>query len=184
MTKIKLLLLPILFTLLTLPVFAVGKPDNPGNINSQEKRELAQARLDEAKLKSCQARENSIMKRAERLGNLAANMLEKFDAITERVKEFYETKVVPDGNTVENYDDLVADIDAKKEAAQASLDNAQDAISAFSCDSDDPKGLLTQYREDMQDVKSALKDYRTSIKNLIVAVHTAAGEAEGENTNE
>src|SRR3989338_6651115 len=147
MIKIKLLVLPILFTLLTLPVFAVGKPDNPGNINSQEKRGLAQARLDEAKLKSCQARENSIMKRAERLGNLVWNI-----------------------------------IDDKKEAAQASLDNAQDAISAFSCDSDDPKGLLTQYREDMQDVKSALKDYRTSIKNLIVAVHTAAGEAEGENT--
>jgi len=71
--KIKLLVLPILFTLLTLPVFAVGKPDNPGNINSQEKRGLAQARLDEAKLKSCQARENSIMKRAESLGNLVEN---------------------------------------------------------------------------------------------------------------
>ena len=184
MIKTKILALPLFFILLTSSALAIERPDYAGNSNSQEKRELAQNRLGEAKLRSCQARENSIKTRADSLQGLATNMMEKFDAITERVKEFYDTKVVPEGNTVENYDELLDDIDAKKEAVQNALDKAKDGISGFSCDGDDPKGLLTQYKEDMQAVKSALKDYRTSIKNLIVAVHTAVGEKTQEENNE
>jgi hypothetical protein len=55
---------------------------------------------------------------------------------------------------------------------------AQTNSTNFSCDGNDPKGLLTQFRTDMQTVKQALHDYRTSIKNLIVAVRSVTGEIE------
>jgi len=165
-------------------VFAIGKPSdvggNPTGVQ-QERRQQAQNRLTEVKLKACQARENAIKKRSEHLGQLASNMEEKFDAIAKRVEEYYTTKVVPSGKTVANYDSLVADIQAKKGAVQTALATAQRDAGSFACDGNDPKGQLLQFREDMRAVKSALKDYRTSIKNLIVAVHSVTGTTERNN---
>ncbi len=97
-------------------------------------------------------------------------MQEKFDAIAKRVEDYYISKVVPSGKTVTNYDSLVSEIQNKKQATQTALGKAQTDANSFSCSGNDPKGQLTQFRTDMQTVKSALKDYRTAIKNLIVAV--------------
>lgn len=91
------------------------------------------------------------------------------------------SKVVPSGKTIANYDSLVADIQAKKSAVQTALSIAQNDANSFSCTGDDPKGQLTQFRKDMQAVKKALKEYRTSIKNLIVAVRSVTGTIEREN---
>lgn len=164
--------------------FAVGRPISVGNNPTgvqQERRQQAQNRLTEAKLKACQARENAIKKRAERLGKLATNMREKFEAIAGRVEEYYTSKVVPSGKTVANYDTLIADIQTKKGAVQTALSQAQSTAASFVCSGDDPKGQLAQFRNDMRAVKSALKDYRTAIKNLIVAVRSVTGATERTN---
>lgn len=175
------------FVILTPSIFAVGKPDDggkPDNVGKRptvtqgQGRQQAQNRLTEAKLKACQAKENAIKKRAERLGQLVSTMQEKFEAIAKRVEEYYTTKVVPSGKTVANYDSLVADIQTKKTAVQTALSQAQSNAGSFACDSSDPKGQLAQYKDDMRAVKSVLKDYRTSIKNLIVAVRSVRGENE------
>lgn len=141
-----------------------------------EIREEVKIRLTDARLRSCQAKEESIKNRLSHLNQLATNMQEKFDAIAERVKEYYTTKVVPSGTTVANYDTLVSDIATKKTAVQTALTKAQDDVATFSCDGEDPKGRLTSFRTNMQAVKGALKDYRTSIKNLIVAIRSVTGE--------
>lgn len=171
----------LLLTVLTTSAFAVGKPANVGNLSAQGTGQAqgglqAQFYLTDAKLKSCQARESAITNRSVHLGQLVTTMEEKFDAIVKRVEEYYTTKVVPSGKTVVNYDSLVADIQTKKNAVQtATGTKTQASIAGFSCTGDDPKGQLTQYRKDMQAVIQALKDYRTSIKNLIVAVHSVVG---------
>ncbi len=141
-------------------------------------KERMQAKLDERKLKVCQTKEKVLGNRLGSLTRMTENMLEKFDRIAIRVKEFYTNKVVTAGGSVSNYDALVADIDVKKAAVETALASAKTNSESFSCDSDDPKGVLTRFRENMQAVKSALKDYRTSIKNLIVAVKNAAKTAE------
>lgn len=102
-------------------------------------------------------------------------MQEKFDAIAGRVEEYYTAKVIPSGKTVANYGSLVADIQTKKAAVQTALTTAQSHTGSFTCDGNDPKGQLTQFKDDMRAVKSALKDYRTAIKNLIVAVRSENG---------
>ena len=108
-------------------------------------------------------------------------MEDKFDKHAQRVEEYYTSKVLPSSKTVAGYDSLVADIQAKKTAVTTAISTAQNDANKFSCTGDDPKGHLTQFRKDMQAVKKALKDYRTSIKNLIVAVRSVTGATEREN---
>ena len=172
------------------PVLAIGKPDSLGRPEGagrdttaiqEEKKQQAQNRLTEAKLKACQAKEKAIKKRVEQLTKLVATMQEKFDAIAGRVEKYYTLKVVPNGKTVANYDSLVADIQTKKGGVQSALTTAQNNAGTFTCDGNDPKGQLIQFKDDMRTVKSALKDYRTSIKNLIVAVRSVTGTTERNN---
>jgi peptidoglycan hydrolase CwlO-like protein len=135
-------------------------------------------RLNDFRLKFCEKHHDEITNRSESLSKLVTNMLTKFDLIAGRVEEYYTTKVVPTGKVVTNYDALVADIAAKKTQVQTDLAAAQSDVSGFSCTGDNPKGQITQYRTDMQLVKKDLQAYRTSIKNLIVAVKSVTGEKE------
>ncbi len=155
-----------------------ANPYQYGNSASQGStaRQNAMAKLDDAKLKMCQGKENGIKQRSSHLTQLVTTMEENFDRIEKRVEDYYNSKVVPSGKTVSNYTSLVSDIQTNKAAVSTALTKAQADATAFSCSSDDPKGQLTQFRVDMQAVKEALKDYRTSIKNLIVAVHSVTGE--------
>lgn len=174
---IKKIVLVLVFIFVFVPVLALAKPaDLPPKAKAAQTN--AEARLTDAKLKSCQAKENAIKKRSDQLTKMANNMLDKFDEITARVKKYYTDVVVPSGKTVSNYDALLADIATKKTASQTVLTKAQDDAQVFSCTGQNPKGQLTLFRKDMQDVKKALKEYRTSIKNLIIAVRSATGQTE------
>lgn len=139
---------------------------------------VAAQKLTEANLKVCQIKEAVVQRRNDSLTKMANNMLTKFDSIATRVETHYTSKAVPAGKTISNYDVLVADIAAKRSIVQIDLDKASIDDTNFSCTSDDPKGQLTQFRTDMQAVKQALKDYRTSIKNLIVAIRSVTGTTE------
>ena len=174
---------------LLMPVFspavsAVGRPDdaqettgafrNSPDMREQRKQKI-QNRLTEVKLKVCQTKESAIKNRLTHLGDLTNRMIEKFDAIAGRVKEHYTSKVVPGGKTLANYDALIYDVRAKKDAVQTALNQAKTNAGGFTCDGDNPKEQISQFRDDMQTVKSALKDYRTSIKNLIAAIRSITG---------
>lgn len=131
-------------------------------------------------LKACQARESAIKTRMTHLTQLATNMMNNFDKHASRVEKYYTTKVVLSGKTVSNYDSLVSDINTKKAAVSAALTKAQTDVQSFNCSTTNPKGVMIQFRQDMQAVKKALKDFRISIKNLIVAVRSVVGtEATG-----
>lgn len=145
---------------------------------AKQRAEARKEKLDAKKLQVCQRKEEIIKKRLESLTRLVTIQETKFDQISTRVQTFYTTKVLTKGKTVPNYDSLVADIASKKGAVDAALTNAKTNAEGFSCDGDDPKGALTQYRKGMQTTKEALKDYRTSIKNLIVAVKSVAGASD------
>jgi len=131
-------------------------------------------------LRACEARQDAVKNRMMSLTNLATNIEKVFDSIATRVETFYTDKVLPSGKTVSNYDALVAAIAAKKTVVDTDLASAQTMVNEFSCTTGSPRTLLTQFRVDMQKVKSDLKDYRTSIKNLIVAVRPLAPEASPE----
>src|SRR3989344_6487491 len=160
--------------------FAVGKPDDAGlgAASARAEGKNQQNRLAEGKLKACQAKEKALQKRIAQTTKLAATMQVKFDAIAQRVETYYTSKVVPSGKTVANYDNLVADVQSKKAAIKTALTEAQNSVENFVCSADDPKAKLNQFRIGIQSVKSALKEYRISIKNLIVAVRSVVGTTE------
>lgn len=163
---------------------------------AQEAQEKAQMRatetkqrLEGAKLKACEAREKRIEATMAQMTKRGENHIAVFTKISDRVKEFYENK----GRTAENYDTLVAEVDTKKLAAEAAVASAQSVGDVFSCDSDNPKIASQEFREAHKAQVAALKEYRTAVKNLIVAVKSAQSQAakeqptdvvSGETTNE
>jgi len=130
----------------------------------------------DAKLQACQAIENSIKNRSLGLVSLAKNIESKFDAIAKKVQDFYMNVVVASGGVVAGYDALTSDIQVKKSAVETALAKAQNDATVFSCPSENLKEKMMQFKNDMQTVKQALQDYRTSIKNLIVAIISMLGE--------
>lgn len=158
-----LFILAFLFTLIYL-IFV------PHTFAQADDRRLA--RLDAQRLKVCQIHERNIKNRLNSLTRLVTNQEEKFASIAARVENHYTTKLVPAGKTIPNFDSLVSDISTKKAAVDSALATAKTDASSFSCTASDPKSLLTQFRKDMQAVKSALKDYRKSVRNLIVAIRS------------
>jgi hypothetical protein len=125
-----------------------------------------------AKMRSCIARESVVKNRLEKLWTLSSNIESIFDRHATKVKNYYAEKVLPSGKTVSNYSILVSDIDNKKAAVDAALNKAKTQVMSFSCDDDNPRLVVNQFRLDMLATKKALQDYKTSIKNLIVAVRS------------
>lgn len=149
---------------------------------TQAKTEESKQRLEGKKLEQCQAREQRIDATMTQMTSRGEKHYDVFTKIADRVKTFVDTKKL----TVENYDALVAEVDAKAAAAQAAIQSTKSVGDVFSCDSDNPKIASTAFRDAFKAQVAALKDYRTAIKNLIVAVKSSqpvTGAAEG-STNE
>lgn len=144
----------------------------------QSRQENRQHRLEANKLRVCENRKARIAAIMTRSVNRAEKQIELFSTIAERVKAFYAKK----GRTVASYDTMVAAVDAAKAKAQADLETLK-TVDSFDCSADDPKGDAEAFKLALKTINQDLKDYRTSVKNLIVAVKsaqsTAAKEQEG-----
>lgn len=135
-------------------------------------KEKFEERLEARKEKICERIEAKITKRSDRLVEKANNMTTRFDKIAGKVKDYYTEQLVPRGVVVENYDALVASIEVKKMKVSEALDNAGEVVGEFDCSGENPKGILRLFRDDMKSVIIALREYRKSVVNLIVAVRT------------
>lgn len=133
---------------------------------------FAQNHLQAGKLQACLSIEKALTNRSTHLTGLVTQMEKTFTSIAMGVEQYYLTKVVPTGTTLPTYDSLVANITTKQNALTPLISAAQNDVTNFSCTGNNPGALMTQYRTDMQAVIKGLQDYRTSIKNLIVAVRT------------
>ncbi len=117
----------------------------------------------------CKAVETVITRRTEALPKLAENIMNKFSAHASRVDEYYTGSLLPAGYIVPNYNELMAQVTAKKLAVETAINQARTDGAVFTCGSN-PKGTMTTFRKDMLSVISALKEYKLSVRNLIQAV--------------
>ncbi len=138
---------------------------------ASDKVAAAETRLAETKLKVCQNREKAIDNIMKRIAERGQKHIDLFSTIATRTETFYTTK----GKTLSNYDALVAAVDAKKVLAQAAVDKVKGDSVTFKCDGTDPKGAGELFKADLKLEISALKEYRTSVKNLIVGVKSVQG---------
>lgn len=162
------LLLFVLAFVFATPTLAQGRGQGQGLTR-------AQAATVTGTTRSCEVRLTSVKKRMSQLVDLSENMFRVFDSISTRVQTFYTDKVLPTGTTVANYQALLDDIQTKKTAVSDAIASANADVNSFSCIGD-VRALYNEFRLDMQAVKTALKNYRTSVRNLIVAVHSAMPE--------
>lgn len=175
----KAILLLSIASFLLFPTIAVAEEDSGSSAKPSrfEIKNLIRDRKEEKREKVCDTRAETVVKRSEQLTKRAEMMGENFAKKAEKVKDYYTDKLVPAGVTVANYDALVAAIDTKKAAVDAAVAEANAKASGFDCsDTAALKNQITEYRKAMQKVITALKEYKTSVKNLIVAVRTAAGK--------
>ncbi len=128
------------------------------------------AHLAAGQLKACQNREAAITNIMTRIDTRAQNQLTLFGTIATRLETFYTTK----GKTVSNYNQLLAAIASAKAQAETDFGTLQ-TNSNFTCSSTDPKGMVTAFQSYLKMEISDLQNYRTAVKNLIVAVATANG---------
>ncbi len=140
------------------------------------KSALRKEKLEAVKAKVCNTKKENIIRRSSNLADRADRQLKTFQVKADKVEKFYTDKLIPKGVTVDNYNDLVANIEAKSQAVTDATTTAKEDAKNFDCTADDPKGQLTNFRTDMQNAIKALKEYRTSVKDLIVAIRTAAAK--------
>lgn len=174
--SLKLIVASLFFALLASPALAQVEKGKENGLN--RRTPSPQALVTTAKINSCQAREAGVKTRMAQLTKLSTNMETTFDRIAEKIKAYYTETVLPSGESVKNYDALVANIAAKKAIVQTELADADADIKGFSCTLGEPKTLMNQYQVNMRAVKTALKNYRTSIVDLIVAVRTVSKDIE------
>jgi len=137
-------------------------------------RDKLEDRLSQIKLKVCEKRESSIQKRSTRLVAKSENIQKRFDRIIEKVDTYYIDVLMLKDVEIENYDELLGNVEENRAAAATKLGAAESTASNFTCEGENPKEQIGQFRTDMKGVISALKGYKKSVVNLIVAVRTKA----------
>ena len=138
---------------------------------AREKVAEAKDELKGDRLKVCEARRSAIqtiMQNAAKRGQEHVNL---FSSIAEKVEAFYVSK----GKTLSTYDQLVADVNAKKAAAQSAVDTVKNAQTQFDCNGTNPKGVIAVFKADIKAQESAMEAFRTSVRNLIAGVKSVQG---------
>lgn len=149
------------------------------NERAAQAQEAAQARLEGAKLRACENREKVVNNILDRIANRGERRLSVYSAIADRVQDFYVKKNL----SLSNYEELVADVNAKKAVAQTTVDEIKADEVDFACDGSDPKGAAAGFKEDLKAEIKALHAYQQSIKDLIVAVKTAISDSNQNNSD-
>lgn len=154
----------------------------------QAKREAAKEerkanKLDATKLKICQRQENKVATVMQRASDQGTRQLEVFKKIADRTQEFATNKNL----VVEDYAALVAEVEANYTIAAETMKTISSSSEEFDCEGDDPKLFLSSFRTAHQQKTEAMKAYKTSVKDLIVAVKSSqsnVSETEDTETNE
>lgn len=156
----------------------VAQNTNVNTSGTVAARNVAAGRLEAAKLRACQQREQAINKMMLRIADRAERQVTLFTMIATRVETFYIDK----GQTISNYDNLVAEVTAKKTAAETQISTLKND-SAFDCTSNDPKGMATTFKDSLRATITAMQNYKLAVKNLIVGVKSAQGQTSSANNN-
>jgi hypothetical protein len=142
-------------------------------------QESRQQTLADRQEKFCANKQRVVTNILNRIANRGQRQIDVFTKIADRTKKFKE-----DNNlTVENYESIVATVNDKKTAAETTVAKIKadaTAAASLSCDPGQPKSVVGGFRDDLKAENSALKAYKTAIKNLIVAVKSSKSESAGE----
>ena len=141
---------------------------------AKERVQNVKDRLAGRRLEACEKHQAAIARILTRAATRGENHIALFSTIATRVENFYVKK----GKTLTTYDQLVNEVNAKRTAAQTTVDAVKTAGVSFTCSSDNPKAQVAVFRTEIKAEIAALKDYRTAVKNLIVGVKSVQSTSE------
>lgn len=145
---------------------AETETNNPTRSNNEDKIAAAQAKKAEAKLKVCENHQRVVTNIMTRISDRGQKQLDLFTTIADRAEAFYTAK----GKTLSNYQTLVDDVNAQKAAAQTAVTTVATDATSFKCDGTNDTVKVTSFKSSLKAEISALKDYKTAVKNLIVGI--------------
>jgi seryl-tRNA synthetase len=136
------------------------------------------------KAMSCEDVQKLVIIHSKGAFNRAGRIESRVDQIAKLVEDFYQTLDKKDQN-VSNYQSLVSDIASKSAQIQKSQDKLEADSAGLKCDSS-PKAQVVKIRDDVKTLASDLKDYKASIRKLILAINPSAADEikEGAKTSE
>lgn len=126
--------------------------------------------LKEKRLETCEKRQSRVNAIFTKATEQNKKQLAVFQKIEERVKAFYVAKSL----TAEGYEAAAATADEKEAAAVAAVEVSSTV--SFDCASTDATKPGGAIKEAMSSRHTALKEYRTAIKNLILVVKKHHGQ--------
>lgn len=132
-----------------------------------------EAKQDAAKLKACQKRATAGNKKLQQAAVRGQKQINTISNVAVRDQSTYARR----GKTLSNYDSLVSDVTAKKAAAQAAVMIVKNDQVSSNCDGTDTKDKdpASSFKSDLKAETTALKDYKTAVKNLTVGIKSVQG---------
>ena len=146
----------------------------------QEARETAKQHREDNKATACERKEAAMKRKMQNLAKRGENQIAVFDKIAERTRTFYGEK----GRTIANYDELSKAVDTAKANAETAVATTVSSGENFTCNAQDPKASVTTFKENLKAQHDALKAYKTAVKNLMVGVKSAQGQASRSQTSD
>jgi hypothetical protein len=150
--------------------------DNVGQLRKQAaqlvqtKRQAVKEHTTAQKQQACTAHQGEIDKRSKNYATAAQRHLDVFNKIFTRVQDFETNKKL----NVTNYDTLVATAKDKQATAQTAVDALKALDVNLDCTQPDPAGSVATLKTAVSNARTALQDYRKSVKDVIVALKGAS----------
>lgn len=142
-----------------------------GHQNLAERRQNKQEKTAAQRQKVCVHIQKAVNNKLSAFDDHADSYLTRLNTAYTKLKDYQSTKNV----TVSNWNDLLTAADDKQAAASASVDALKALGTSVDCTSSDPAGVLASIKSGAASTRYTLKDYRTSLKNIIVALAHANG---------
>jgi len=135
----------------------------------EEKKQQAQEDLKAKKAAACEEHKEHIGQVMSRVNDRSQRIYDRLTKVSGLIQKYYESNNL----SIDNYSSLVADINTKQSVANTKL-NIMLTLGSFSCDEDNPRQSIVDYREGRKAKVTAMKAYRQSIRTLLTEVKSAA----------
>ncbi len=134
----------------------------------EDKKTDLKERLDADKKKICDNHQAQINQTMKLMGERRQNAFTRITQVVEAAKKFYTDKQL----SISNYDDLVANVDAAKVAAEAAM-SSQQSVPNLDCSGDHPRADIADFKSKRTDSIDAMRLYRDAAKELVKSVRSA-----------
>jgi len=142
----------------------------------EQAKEAAKARQIALKQDRCEASKSKLTEKLPQLSQNVTTIKSVLDAKYAKVTAIYESGKLSAGN----YTELDQIILEKQKVAEAAIEGLDPSTITIDCNNNGLGVQLDSYRASLNEVKAALKDYRTALVEMVSALNAAADKAEAE----